>query len=104
MQSPISWVGRTAALVLVAGMRLAGQTRSGADVAVLVSRGEQLAAANQLDEAAALATRALALQPESGRAHYLLGLVRERQRSFDAAIAEYRAALARSPRPAEAHE
>ena len=70
----------------------------------LVARGEQLIAANHIDEAASVAAKALALQPDSGRAHYLLGLVRERQRSFDAAVAEYRIALTHAPRLAEAHD
>src|SRR4051794_6406438 len=69
----------------------------------LITEGERLAAANRLPEAAAIAQQVLADRPESARAHYLLGLVRDRERRFDDAVAAYRAAIAQAPNMAEAH-
>src|SRR5205823_586540 len=59
---------------------------------------------NHLDEAASLARDVLTRHPESSRAHYLLGVVHERGQSFEAAITEYRAAIAGAPKLAEAHD
>src|SRR5919204_5399489 len=100
----ISSIARAAVLLLAYAMPIAAQQRAGSDIATLIARGEQLIAANHIDEAASVAAQAVALQPDSGRAHYLLGLVRERQRSFDAAVAEFRVAPTHSPRLAEGHD
>src|SRR5438477_5303413 len=104
MSQRVSWIARVAALLLAVATPLAAQTRSPSDPDVMIARGERLAAANRLEEAGAIASAVLSRQPESARAHYLLGLVHDRQRNFDQAVVEYRAALARAPNLADAHD
>src|SRR6186997_1162916 len=98
---------RGAALVLAAALAApaaAEQTRPASSPDALLAQGERLVAENRLADAAAIATKVLAARPESARAHYLLGLVRDRERRLDEAAAAYREALARAPNMAEAHD
>src|SRR3989442_13793932 len=89
MSQRVSWIARVAALVLAGAAASAGQTRSPADLDAMIARGERLAAADHLDDAAAIASQVLAVRPESGRRHYLLRGVHQRHRNSGAAAARY---------------
>lgn len=58
---------------------------------------------NRDQQAAEYAREAIALDPQSGRAHYLLGKALERQKQMGAAVAELQIAVRLSPGLAEAH-
>ena len=60
--------------------------------------------ANDLERARAGIEKVLARDPASGDAHYLLGLLAERQKDLEAAAASYARAIQYAPRMAEAHD
>src|SRR5829696_7366789 len=63
-----------------------------------------LLAADDLERARGHVEEALARDPASAEAHFLLGVVHERQRDFAAAATSYASAIRSAPRMAEAHD
>jgi tetratricopeptide (TPR) repeat protein len=69
-----------------------------------VAEGIALLHQNKTVQARERFERALALDPASADAHYMLGWVRERDKDLAAAETEYEAALALAPSRAEIHD
>src|SRR5688500_15612392 len=69
-----------------------------------VSEGIALLKQNKRAQARERFERALALDPASAAAHYMLGWVREQERDLAAAEREYEAALVQAPSRAEIHD
>src|SRR5438874_7339423 len=69
-----------------------------------VAEGVALLRQNRLPEARERFERAVALDPASADAHYMLGWVREQASDLAGAAAEYESALARAPGRAEVHD
>src|SRR2546427_10638805 len=74
MSQRVSWIARVAALVLAGAAASAGQTRSPADLDAMIARGERLAAADHLDDAAAIAGHVRAVPAEARRPLFPVGL------------------------------
>ena len=68
----------------------------------LIDAGVELSNRGRFNEAGENSVQALALDPESAEAHYLLGLVRQQSGRNDAALASFRSALRIHPRYAAA--
>ena len=68
----------------------------------LIDAGVELSNRGRFNEAGEKFVQALALDPESAEAHYLLGLVRQQSGRNDAALASFRSALRIHPRYAAA--
>src|SRR6188508_2867800 len=69
-----------------------------------VAEGVALLHQNRVAEARTQFERALALDPASADAHYMLGWLREQEKDLPGAEKEYEAALARAPARAEVHD
>ena len=67
-------------------------------------QGRALLEANDLERARSLIEAALARDPASADAHFLLGLVCERQKDLAAAATAYARAIEFAPRMAEAYD
>jgi tetratricopeptide (TPR) repeat protein len=65
---------------------------------------DTLVGAGNLDAATAQVQAALAIEPQFGLAHEVLGKIRFRQGRWDDAIAQYRAAVAARPGSLDAHD
>ena len=68
----------------------------------LIDAGVELSNRGRFNEAGEKFVQALALDPQSAEAHYLLGLVRQQSGRNDAALASFRSALRINPRYAAA--
>src|SRR5947207_10192713 len=66
-----------------------------------VAEGVALLGQNRVDEARERFQHALALDPRSADAHYMLGWVSEQTKDLDGAVRQYEAALAAAPRRAD---
>ena len=84
--------------VLVAALLQSPAQRASA----LVDAGVELSNRGRFHEAGDKFVQALALDPNLAEAHYLLGLVRQQDGRFDAALQSFRSALRISPRYREA--
>ena len=69
-----------------------------------LKQGRASLEAGDLPRARGYIEAALARDPASAEAHFLLGLVREREKDFPAAAAAYTKAIEYAPRMAEAHD
>src|SRR5512133_1013661 len=86
-----------------------GQTASrrptvSAEVARALAAGRAQLEAHDLERASASVDAALARDPTSADAHYLLGLVAERRKDLTGAAASFSKAIQYAPLMAEAHD
>src|SRR5688572_30466803 len=69
-----------------------------------LKQGRAFLDADDLDRARVQAEAVLARDPSSAEAHFLMGVIYERQKDFAAAAISYGRAIGSAPRMAEAHD
>src|SRR5918993_3838482 len=69
-----------------------------------LAQGRAFLQANDLERARASVEAVLTSNPASAEAHYLLGMIAERQKDLAAAAAAYQMAIQYAPTKAEAHD
>ena len=80
------------------------RTAASASKVALLKQGRALLEANDIARAQSYIDAALQRDPASAEAHFLLGLLKERQKDFPAAAAAYTKTIGYAPRMAEAHD
>ena len=80
------------------------KTTQGAVTRSLLNEGRAFLQSNDLDRARSCFENAVAGDPTSAQAHYLLGVVAERRKDLSAAAASFSAAIRYAPTMATAHD